>query len=270
MEGREYDLVVDDGLNEAMGIFGSYSEIHVMKGEAFCNPLTGQCEMQYCIIVDDDHAEIVEDKISTDPSDIEEAWEAHLEEYDGSASDTVEIQINYSGQFSSLPGDTFFGNFPILASIALGSGLLCGCFGCIFLRFKNSQMISLSNVDKLSIEDNRYREIEMPEVNEDQINLVSGDEDIVTPGNFMSEPGIFQNPEDTQPGSCMGPPGQAMSNSIIELKMLEMPLAASDSEHERKGRPRGESRFEGQTEVHPDLKMQRPAAYGTTITRGEF
>jgi len=270
MEGREYDLVVDDGLNEAMGIFGSYAEIHVLKKEAFCSPLTGLCEMQYCIIVDDDHAEIFEDKISTDPSDIEEAWEAHLEEYDGSASDTVEIQINYSGQLSSLPGDTFFGNFPILAAIALGSGVLCGSFVCIFLRVKNSEMRFLSDVDKLSIEDNRYPEIEMPEVNEVQVNMVSGDEDIVTPSNLVSEPGSFQNPQDAQPGSYIYPPGQPMRNSMDESKAMEMPLPAAESEDERKDRPRGESRFEGQTEVHPDLKMQRPAAYRSTNGHGEF
>jgi len=249
MEGRWYDSVVDDGLNEAVVvIFGSVAEIHVIKEWAECDSQTGPCEMEYCVIVDEDFAEIVKDKISTDPSQIEEAWEDHLEEYDGSASDTVEIQINYNNPFSNLPGDTFFGNYPILAAIAFGSGVLCCFLVCVFLRIKKSEVRFQSKLDRLE-EDNGHPEMEMPEIDQSQMNLLSGDEDLGNPSNPTPEP------------------GQPMRNSMDESKAMEMPLAVAEIDDERKNRHRGESRFEGQTEVLSDLEMQRPAVF--TATSGE-
>jgi len=265
MEGREYDKAVDDGLNKAVGyVFGSITEIHVIVDYVLL--FTDHCQMQYCLIVDQDFAEIVEEKIATNPSDLEEAWENNVEDFDGSSSDSVVIVINSPFVDNPTPVDTFFGNYSLLAAITFGVGALCCSFICMCLRMKRSEIRLLSQQERLDGV-RPHPSVEMLGVQHD---------DHEEPERSSSQPRMYKSPEIAQPGSIQHIKAKVISGSE-DRRAMEMPLPPIDSEtsdSERKIRERQHSRYEGQTEIPAEgsvhvinspnysaAKIARPAKY---------
>jgi len=132
MQGRDYDSAVDDGLNMVVvDIFRTATVIHVQNQYAVCG---SECNMEYCLVVNEEFIDVVEEVIESQPSAIEEDWEDYLETQDVTPAGTVEIEINYFGAAVSVPADSFFGNAWTLALISAGTSILCCCF--IMLSFR--------------------------------------------------------------------------------------------------------------------------------------
>lgn len=271
MQGREYDTAVDDGLNEAVkDIFGVLAEIHVLIDYVACST-TDQCEMRYCLIVEQDFGDIVEEAISTHPSDLEEAWENNLRSLNDPSPefpDLIVMEINYSAAFNLNPVDTFFGNWELLSAITLGTGALCCSFICICLRMKRSEIKILLVEDSPKVE---MSTVPRRKLHDDPINIsqnlrISGSLEIIEPGsiakNEILEPGSIRYPQNSK----------VNSRSIEEKRVMEMPLpdgVTESSDSELKIGERQQSRYEGQTEIsrviisptYSEDGIARPAEY---------
>jgi len=245
MTGRSYDKDVDDGLNKAVDdFFGTSKEIHVIHDWEDCNLSTGECEMRYCLIVEERFAQDVEEDIATDPSDIENNWAQYLEYVDESEPGTVRIVISYSGALNLAPEDSVFGSYQLLAAIAFGSGVFCCCVICMLLRMKPSEIKLLlpehQRFEESAQEDSGlHPQVEMHK----RIHIENKDQESV-----ICNQKIYASPEIAEPGSVKFKEASRV-DSMSDQRAMDMPLPAIDyenSDSETKQRDRQYSRNEGQ------------------------